>query len=118
MDYTWYKWNEDSDVLTSAVDTQPPSDYNAPYDIPITLGASQDVKPLFKESKCRAMYELWGKGAMNCGVYHYFFSVNDRVVHMPAQVCTHEGEWTPQEGQAYKEEVTVPIKDFYKYIEQ
>lgn len=117
VDYTWYQWSDNSDALVSAVDTNPPSDYNASYDKPVTLGAAQAVKPIFEESKGRAMYEVQGNGAMNCGVYHYFFSVKDKVVHIPATLCTKDGEWKPQEEQAYKEEVTVPIKDFYKYIQ-
>jgi len=117
-DYTWYIWNESSDALARAVDSKPPSDYKATYEKPVALGAAQDVKPLFEESKGRAMYEVQGKGAMNCGVYHYFFSVKDKVVHIPATLCTKDGEWKPQEGQAYMEEVTVPVKDFYKYIEE
>lgn len=116
-DYTWYKWNEDSDSLASAVDTEPPSEYNTPYERPVTLGAMQDLEPIFEASKGRAIYEVLGKGAMNCGTHHYFFSVKDKVVHLPAGLCDRAGEWEPQEGQAYEDEVVASIKDFYKYIQ-
>lgn len=118
VDYTWYKWDEDIDALVSAVDVNPPSDYNSFYVKPVTLGTTQDVDPIFQESKGRAMYEVQGKGANSCGVFHYFFSVKDKVVHIPATLCTKDSEWEPIEGQAYKEEITVPIQDFYRYIEQ
>lgn len=91
VDYTWYKWNMSSDVLASAVDAKPPSDYSAPYNEPVALSAVQDSKPIFEESKGRAIYEIQGKGANDCGVYHYFFSVKNKVVHLPATLCTKDG---------------------------
>lgn len=118
VDYTWYKWNESTNTLASAVDTKPPSYYTSTYDKPVALDATKDVKPIFEESKGRTMYEVQGKGAMNCGVYHYFFSIKDKVVHIPATLCDKDGELKPEQGQAYKEEVTVPVKDFYKYIQE
>ncbi|MDB5185571.1 MAG: hypothetical protein JWL85_94 [Candidatus Saccharibacteria bacterium] len=117
VDYIWYKWNEDSDTLASAKDTNPPSNYDASYVKPVALGGLEAIEPIYKETKGRAIYEVIGKGAMNCGVHHYFFSVEDKVVHIPATLCTRDGEWQPQKGQAYEDEVATPIKDFYKYIE-
>ncbi len=48
---------------------------------------------------------------------HYFFDVKDKVVQMTASLCTRGGEFEVKANQAYEDEVTEPLKDFYNYIQ-
>lgn len=119
-DYTWYLWDDKTNSLVSAVDMKPPN-YSSleTYQAPIDLGSIEKMKPFVLDTtKNKAIYEVLGKGAKNCGAHHYFFDVADSVVHLTAILCNRDGEWQPKSGQAYSDVVEDPLKNIYKYIEE
>lgn len=117
-DYTWYKWDTGNDNFVSALDTNPPgSESNDAYGAPNRLGPTKEIEPLESvSSKEHPVYEVLGRGAMNCGSHHYFFAIGDNIVHLSAALCDRDGEWQPQAGQGYVDDVEGPLAKLFSYI--
>lgn len=119
-DFTWYTWDQETNTFASAEDTNPPSyEAMADYTKPVALGPVEKVGPfLTSGDNNHAIYTVLGKGAQNCGAHHYFFDINESVIHLAAGLCTKDGDLQPQQGQQYAEVVEDALPDLYKYIQE
>lgn len=122
-DTTWYSWDATSGSMVSAKDEKAPdvNDVHAivVHDSPVALGATTRLEPyILSGTDKHPIFHVLGKGAMNCGNRNFFFDVNDRIVHISANLCERGGEGEPQAGQHYADTVETPLKELYNYIER
>lgn len=124
VDYMWYFWDKTlDDGLISAKDQKPPADnqlanYSKPNDLGrVGRGPTESFLAFKDEANKHAVYKVLGKGAMNCGVYHYFFEINNKIVHLQASLCDRGGELQPGTGQTFTDVVEDPLRDTFLYID-